>query len=172
MSAIARFLVEFDPTPLPMGGGAPAVPSLFAVAGDAFEATESLEEDLLGLAPEQGLDDTPLGDDDDVDVAVLETASDETGIASTEAVSAAIAAAEAGFAERPPLSRRSMRAPGSRTERAGSRNRPMCWPSASGGPAPTSRRASPKRWRTCSNLSCPTRARASRCASFARRSPA
>ena len=98
MSAIARFLVEFEPSPLP--SPAPSLPAPFASPDDGI-AIEELDDDAFGLGSEPNTGDL----DQDVgfggaasDVAVPEPALADTSVA--EAVEAALAIAEAGFSAR------------------------------------------------------------------------
>ena len=98
MSAIARFLVEFEPSPLP--SPAPSLPAPFASPDDGI-AIEELDDDPFGLGsePNTGDLDQDVGFGDAAsDVAVPEPALADTSVA--EAVEAALAIAEAGFSAR------------------------------------------------------------------------
>ena len=103
MSAIARFLVEFEPSPAPPHGPTPAVflpaPSASADDGDTIEG---LDDDGFGLVSEPGTDD--LEQDDGFGVGSTDTALAEPSWADPSAADTsaaeAVAAAEAGFSER------------------------------------------------------------------------
>ena len=102
MSAIARFLVEFEPSPTASPWPTPAVP--FPAPSGSLDdggAIEDCGDDIFGMA--SGPDTGDLEQDDGFGVASAETAPAEPSVAeasAAEAVAAALATAEAGFSER------------------------------------------------------------------------
>ena len=98
MSAIARFLVEFEPSPLP--SPAPLLPAPFASLDDGT-AIEGLDDGVFGMGSEPDIGD--LEQDVGFGNAASEVALPEPVLADTsvaEAVEAALAIAEAGFSAR------------------------------------------------------------------------
>ncbi len=103
MSAIARFLVEFEPSPAPSSWSTPAFSlSAPAVSLDDGEAIEGLDDDAFGMASGSGIDDLDqdggFGIASDDDAALAAPSGDDASVA--EAVATAVATAEAGFNER------------------------------------------------------------------------
>ena len=98
MSAIARFLVEFEPSPFP----SPALPLPAPLMSlDDGTAIEGLDDDLFGMGsvPEPGDLEQDAGSGvAAADIALAEPAWPDTSVA--EAVEAALATAEAGFSAR------------------------------------------------------------------------
>ena len=102
MSAIARFLVEFEPSPAPSHWPTPALP-LPAPAGslDDDDAIEGRDDDVFGMASEPDTGD--VDEEEGFGIAPTDTAPADSGFAETsaaEAVAAALATAEADFSER------------------------------------------------------------------------
>ena len=101
MSAISRFLVEFEPSPTPSQWSTPALPpSAPFVSLDDGDPTEGLD-DVFGMSSEPGTDD--LEQDGAFGIASEDAAPAEPSLADTsvaEAIAAALASAEAGFSER------------------------------------------------------------------------
>ena len=97
MSAIARFLVEFEPSPATPHGPTPALslPASSESLGDG-DAIEGFDDDVFGMASEPDTGDVEPGEG--FEIASIDTALAEPS--TEEAVAAAVAIAEAGFSER------------------------------------------------------------------------
>ena len=97
MSAIARFLVEFEPSPATPHGPTPALslPASSESLGDG-DAIEGFDDDVFGMASEPDTGDVEPGEG--FEIASIDTALAEPS--TEEAVAAAVTIAEAGFSER------------------------------------------------------------------------